>query len=229
MDWPDVLAYVIECGRTRLPVYRQNLDDIVGVLYVKDLLPELAKPPDVPRRRLGQLVRDPWFLPSTIPLDDLLQDFRKNREHLAIVVDEYAAVEGVVTIEDVLEEIVGEIVDESDKEENEAIRHLYNSKWEALGSVHMDTINERLGLNLPESDDYETIGGYVISRLGHIPKKGEVVEHDNVRIVVPSVSWSARPSHVTCSRSYWISPNPVPSPNPIQRRLPGRSNRPGVS
>ena len=184
MGWPEVLAYVNDCGRTRLPVYRRNLDDIVGVLYVKDLLPELAKQPADSRRTLQELVRDPWFLPSTIPLDDLLQDFRENRKHLAIVVDEYAAVEGVVTIEDVLEEIVGEIVDESDKEEDEAIRQLYESKWEILGSVHIDTINERLELNLPESDDFETIGGFVISRLGHIPKKGESVKCDSVRITV---------------------------------------------
>ena len=210
MGWPEVLAYVNDCGRTRLPVYRKNLDDIVGVLYVKDLLPELAKPPGEPRRTLEQLVRSPWFLPSTIPLDDLLQDFRENRKHLAIVVDEYAAVEGVVTIEDVLEEIVGEIVDESDDEGDEAIRHLYQSKWESLGSVHLDTINERLGLNLPESDDYETIGGFVISRLGHIPKKGESLECNSVRITVRQ----AQPRYVQQVLLDIMAPSPTESAEP---------------
>ena len=121
-------------------------------------------------------------------MDDLLQDFRENRKHLAIVVDEYEAVEGVVTIEDVLEEIVGEIVDESDKqEEDEGIRQLSETQWEAHGSVHVDTINERLGLNLPESDDFDTIGGFVTSRLGRFPKTGESVECDGVRITVRDV------------------------------------------
>ena len=210
MGWPEVLAYVNDCGRTRLPVYRKNLDDIVGVLYVKDLLPELAKESGDPRRTLEQLVRSPWFLPSTIPLDDLLQDFRENRKHLAIVVDEYAAVEGVVTIEDVLEEIVGEIVDESDDEGDEAIRHLYQSKWESLGSVHLDTINERLGLNLPESDDYETIGGFVISRLGHIPKKGESLECNSVRITVRQ----AQPRYVQQVLLNIMAPSPTGSAEP---------------
>jgi putative hemolysin len=210
MDWAEVLAYVNECGRTRLPVYRGDLDNIVGVLYVKDLLPELAKPPGEPRRTLRELVHEPWFIPSTIPLDDLLQDFRENRKHLAIVVDEYAAVEGVVTIEDVLEEIVGEIVDESDKEEDEAIRHLYKSKWESLGSVHLDTINERLGLNLPESDDFETIGGFVISRLGHIPKKGEFVQCDSVRITVSQ----AQPRYVQQVLLDVMAPDPTKSTEP---------------
>jgi CBS domain containing-hemolysin-like protein len=188
MDWPDVIAYVNDCGRTRLPVYERNLDNIVGVLYVKDLLPELVKQPGQRRRTLRELVRDPWLIPSTIPLDDLLQDFRENRKHLAIVVDEYEAVEGVVTIEDVLEEIVGEIVDESDKqEEDEGIRQLGETQWEAHGSVHVDTINERLGLNLPESHDFETIGGFVTSRLGRFPKTGESVECDGVRITVRDV------------------------------------------
>jgi CBS domain containing-hemolysin-like protein len=183
-DWPEIINYVNECGRTRLPVYEGNLDKIVGVLYVKDLLPELVKEPGQPRRSLRELVREPWFLPSTIPLDDLLQDFRENHKHLAIVVDEYEAVEGVVTIEDVLEEIVGEIVDESDKEEDEGIRRLGDDKSEILGSAHLDTINERLGLNLPESDDFETIAGLVTHRLGRIPKSGDVIECDGVQITV---------------------------------------------
>ncbi len=183
-DWPEIINYVNECGRTRLPVYERNLDTIVGVLYVKDLLPELVKEPGEPRRSLRELAREPWFLPSTVPLDDLLQDFRENHKHLAIVVDEYEAVEGVVTIEDVLEEIVGEIVDESDKEEDEGIRRLGDDKSEILGSAHLDAINERLGLNLPESDDFETIAGLVTNRLGRIPKPGDSVDCDGVVITV---------------------------------------------
>jgi CBS domain containing-hemolysin-like protein len=183
-DWPEIIDYLIHCGRTRLPVYDGSLDNIVGVLYVKDLLPELVQGPDQPRRSLRELARPAWFIPSTIPLDDLLQDFRENRKHLAIVVDEYEAVEGVVTIEDVLEEIVGEIVDEFDKEEDAGIRELDEGKSEVLGSVHLDTINERLGLNLPESDDFETIAGLVTERLKRIPKTGDRIECNGVLITV---------------------------------------------
>jgi CBS domain containing-hemolysin-like protein len=184
LSWQEMLKYATECGRTRMPVYERSLDNIIGVLYVKDLLPEFCKGPHEPRKSLRELMRPPWFIPSTIPLDDLLQDFRENRQHLAIVVDEYEAVEGVVTIEDVLEEIVGEIIDESDEEVDEGIRELSETKFEVLGSVHLDTLNERLSLNLPESDDFDTIAGFVISRLGRIPERGQVVEYEGVHITV---------------------------------------------
>ncbi|MBC8873852.1 MAG: HlyC/CorC family transporter [Planctomycetes bacterium] len=184
LDWAEVLRFATETGRTRIPVYERALDNIVGVLYVKDLLPELANGSDQPCKSLRELLREPWLIPSTIPQDDLLQDFLENRKHLAIVVDEYGAVEGVVTIEDVLEEIVGEIVDESDDELEEEITQLDEAKSEVLGVTHLDTINECLAVDLPESDDYYTIAGFLVSRLGHIPKRGESVEHNGVRITV---------------------------------------------
>lgn len=132
------------------------------------------------------------MIPSTIPLDDLLQDFLQNRKHLAIVVDEYGAVEGVVTIEDVLEEIVGEIIDESDDDLEKEITQLDETKSEVLGVTHLDVINERLAVDLPESDDYDTIAGFVVSRLGHIPKRGEFVDHNGIRVTV----LEARPRRV---------------------------------
>ena len=178
------MSFASETGRTRIPVYERTLDDIVGVLYVKDLLPGLANEPDQPRKPLRELLREPWLIPSTIPLDDLLQDFLENRKHLAIVVDEYGAVEGVVTIEDVLEEIVGEIIDESDNDLEEEITQLDDSKSEVLGVTHLDSINECLAIDLPDSEDYDTIAGFVITRLGHIPKPGEFVDHNGTRITV---------------------------------------------
>ncbi len=184
LNWPEILSFASETGRTRIPVYERTLDDIVGVLYVKDLLPGLANEPDQPRKPLRELLREPWLIPSTIPLDDLLQDFLENRKHLAIVVDEYGAVEGVVTIEDVLEEIVGEIIDESDNDLEEEITQLDDSKSEVLGVTHLDSINECLAIDLPDSEDYDTIAGFVITRLGHIPKPGEFVDHNGTRITV---------------------------------------------
>jgi len=184
LSWPKVLGFVSETGRTRIPVYERTLDDIVGVLYVKDLLPELANGSDQPRKPLRELLREAWLIPAKIPLDDLLQDFLDNRKHLAIVVDEYGAVEGVVTIEDVLEEIVGEIIDESDDELEEEISQLDETKSEIMGVAHLDVINECLAVDLPESDDYDTIAGFVINRLGHIPKPGEFVDHNGIRVTV---------------------------------------------
>lgn len=184
MSWEDVLQFVIDVRRTRIPVYEKKLDQIVGVLYVKDLLPELAKPPGTDRRSIPSLVRLAWKIPETKAVDDLLQEFQATRKHLAIVVDEYDAVEGLVTIEDVLEEIVGEIVDEHDKDEIDDIRQIDDHTVEALGSTPIDDLNERLGITLPEPDDFDTISGLLINELGYIPKEGESVVCDDVRISV---------------------------------------------
>ena len=128
------------------PVYDKSRDDIVGILYSKDLLPELAKDADEPRRPLAELLRKPLFVPETKPVDDLLQLFQKSRTHIAIVLDEYGGVSGLVTIEDVLEEIVGEIDDEYDPEAEEDIRKIDDDTCEALGRAHVDEINAADGL-----------------------------------------------------------------------------------
>ncbi len=189
LSWPEVLALVIEAGRTRLPVYERTLDNIIGVLFVKDLLPELAKAHESQRRSLREILREPWFVPKTRPVDDMLQDFlKKTRSHLAIVVDEYDSVAGVVTIEDVLEEIVGEIVDESDKEPVNDILRVDEFTADVLGTTHIDRLNEELGLDLAESDDFDTIAGMIVNSLGRIPKSGESIQHGNVQIDVLQAS-----------------------------------------
>ena len=183
MDWPEVLEFVIRVRRTRIPVYGQSRDDIRGVLYVKDLLPELAKH-EPERKPLDQLIRPATFVPRTKAVDDLLSEFQKTHNHMAIVVDEYQAIAGLITIEDVLEEIVGEIVDEHDQEEHDQIRRQNEYRAEAMGAAHIDEVNELLGLDLPESDEFDTIGGLVISRMGRVPDADEMVEIDGVRITV---------------------------------------------
>jgi putative hemolysin len=184
MTWPEILDIVVRSGRTRLPVYEHSLDTLVGVLYVKDLLPDFAPRASEPERTLREMLRQPWLIPGTMPLLDLLRHFRSNRGHLAIVVDEYQTVLGVVTIEDVLEEIVGEIVDESDKEEDDGIRVLSETAHEVVGSIPVYLVNERLGLDLPESEDYDTLAGLVVSHLGFIPRRGQVAEFGSTRITV---------------------------------------------
>ena len=184
LDWDELLDFIIHSAHSRIPVTDKNRDDIIGMLVTKDLLPELAKGPGLPRRPWTELLREPFFVPETKPIDALLQEFQRNRSHLAIVLDEYGGVSGLVTMEDVLEEIVGEIVDEYDPDLIEGIHVLEEGVCEALGRVHIDEINERLGLHLPDDGDFDTIGGLVFSELGHIPAVGEELVRGNVRITV---------------------------------------------
>lgn len=183
--WDELLAEVIETGHTRTPVYDKTRDDIVGILYSKDLLPELATGDPESRTPLRELVRKPLFVPETKPVDDLLQMFQQLRTHIAVVLDEYGGVSGLVTIEDVLEEIVGEIDDEYDPESVEEIERIDDNACEALGRTHIDEINEAMNLELPEDGDYDTIGGLVFSELGRVPQPGEALTwQEKVRITV---------------------------------------------
>lgn len=184
LSWREMLQFVIKVGHTRIPVYEKNRDDIIGVLVTKDLLPELAKGPDEPPQPWTALLREPVFVPETKPIDVLLQEFQHARNHLAVVLDEYGGVAGLVTMEDVLEEIVGEIVDEYDKDLGEEIKHIGDGVAEARGKVHIDEINEQLALGLPDDGDFDTIGGFVFSELGHVPLVGEELVRANVRITV---------------------------------------------
>ncbi len=187
--WEDMVADVIEAGHTRIPVYGSNRDDILGLLYSKDLLPELATGTPETRTPIVDLLRKPLFVPGTKPLDELLEMFQQVRTHIALVLDEYGGVSGLVTIEDILEEIVGEIVDEYDAEVAAEIERIDDSTCEALGRTHVDEINATMNLRLPEDGDFDTIGGFVFTELGRVPLSGEaLVWQDQVRIQVLEAS-----------------------------------------
>ena len=188
ISWDDLLTRVAESGRTRLPVYDGGLDLIVGVLYVKDLLAEVAHQAHRPPRPIRSILRRAWTVPKTVKLDKMLKRFLKTRSHLAIVTEEHRVVAGIVTIEDVLEEIVGEIVDEFDQEEVGEIHRMAEGLYEIAGRAHVTDINEALGLDLPEPDDFDTIAGLVIHELGHIPQPGEAVQVDDCLITVLSAT-----------------------------------------
>lgn len=185
--WTTVMEAVIESGRTRLPVYEKTLDQIVGVLYVKDLLPELADgtPPSQP---LSKLMRHAWTVPVDRSVESLLREFLHSRSHMAIVLDEFQQTAGVVTIEDALEEIVGEIVDESDEEEETRFEVINESTVVVSGRVMIDDLNERLHWDLPESDDYETVAGFVLSSIGKIPETGSSFQIGEVSFEVLQAS-----------------------------------------
>jgi CBS domain containing-hemolysin-like protein len=184
LPWPEMLDAVLKAGYTRIPVFGRNRDDILGILHVKDLLAELAKPQATRDEPWTKLLRQPVFVPETKAIDTLLQELQRSRNHMAVVLDEYGGVSGLVTLEDVLEEIVGEIADEHDPAAAEGIRELGPGVVEAPGRVHLDELNERLGLALPEDAEFDTIGGFVFSELGHVPAAGEKLAWRNLRITV---------------------------------------------
>lgn len=185
-DWESMLQQVIDLRRTRIPVMREAQDDTVrGVLYVKDLLPELAK--DNPEDRIpwSHLIRDVNLVPKTTRVDEMLKIFLRERQHMAIVRDEFKNLIGLVTIEDALEEIVGEIVDESDREEPEdGIRPHDDHVVDVSGGLTVAEVNDRLQMNLPEDQEFDTVAGFVLKQLGRIPCNGESISWQGITITV---------------------------------------------
>lgn len=176
----DARRVMLESGHSRIPVYEESLDKIIGVLYIKDLF---ALPPERPFV-IRNLLRKVPVVPETKPIDELLQELRRQKIHMAIVLDEYSGTAGVVTIEDILEELVGEIADEYDKKPTPAIRRIDEDTLEVDGRVHVHEINSELEVELPEDEDYDTIGGFVFTTLGKIPQPGEEFTHANLHFRV---------------------------------------------
>ncbi|MDA8744650.1 hemolysin family protein [Rubripirellula amarantea] len=170
-EWTQILATIVEAGRTRFPVFQDNLDNVVGILYVKDLMPFLANG-GLESHPLTEVMRKPWTVSDTRSVESLLREFLHSRSHMAIVLDEFSQTAGVVTIEDALEEIVGEIVDESDEDEEFGVKIVDEETVEVDGRVMIDDLNELLDWDLPESEDYETVAGYVLYHTGSIPDEG---------------------------------------------------------
>ncbi len=169
----DLLMFIREDGHSRFPVYDGNIDKVVGILYVKDILIKLD---DIKAGYdLFKLLRPPFFVPETKKLDDLLSEFQKRKQHLALVVDEYGGISGLVTIEDLLEEIVGEIVDEYDLEEQAPMNQLAENIYSIDARYSISDLEGELNCEL-EYEDSETVGGFVLEKLGRIPQRGESFE-----------------------------------------------------
>jgi CBS domain containing-hemolysin-like protein len=182
-DLEKARQLLLEEGHSRVPVIGKTTDDITGMLYAKDLLRYLDAKQEttVP---LADIVREPFYVPETMGIDTLLKTFKKEHVHLAIVLDEYGGVAGLVTMEDILEEIVGEIVDEYDPAELEEIRSVAPGVSEVDARAHIDDVNEKLDLNLPSDLDFDTVGGFVFSLLGRIPVQGEQFTWHQFRFTV---------------------------------------------
>jgi len=183
----EALAALIDSPYTRYPAYRGSLDEIVGILHVRDLFSALHDR-GIEQVDLEELVRPPFVVPETKDLGALLADFRRTKQHMAIVVDEYGAMEGIVTLEDVLEEIVGEIEDEYDLPD-ESVERLDERTIRIDGTFPIDDFNEQFGTGLP-AEDYHTIAGFVFGQLGRAPKEGDEVVWDGVRFEVVEVEGS---------------------------------------
>ena len=180
------LAKIInEAGYSRIPVYQGRLDNIVGVAYAKDLLPIADK---WEKLKAKDIMHPPIFVPYTAKLTEILHQFQREKTHLAIVVDEYGRMAGIITIEDVLEELVGEIEDEYDKTSSQKIQILKDGSAIVEGDTDIDEINDKLNTSLPEkAAAFESIGGLIFNYLGRIPHRGEVIEQDGVRIEIIDV------------------------------------------
>ena len=181
----EILSAIRQSGLSRFPVYGSDVDDIVGVLSTRDYLLNFHQPSPLP---LGELLRPAYFVPETVSADVLFRDMQGKKTHLALVVDEYGGTSGLVTLEDLLEELVGNIYDEFDPQEEQEIIQLEGGRWRVSGSADLEELAEAMGFELPEDEemDYDTLGGLVFSQLSVIPEDGSrpVVEALGLHIQV---------------------------------------------
>ncbi len=177
-----VKARIAESGHSRIPVYKDKVDQIVGILYARDLIKFLGQPGE--KFNIADYMRPAIFVPETKPLRDLLKDFRLQKVHIAIVSDEYGGTAGLVTIEDIFEELVGDISDEHEPAEPAMLTRLDELSAEADARIYIDELNRVMGLNLPEDAGYDTLGGFVTTTAGRIPAKGTTFEHNHVKYTV---------------------------------------------
>ncbi len=184
MDIEQAVALAIEKGHSRIPVYDESIDRIEGICYVKDLLGAMAGGEHERPKTLREVMRKPLFIPESKRIGVLLQDFRAGHAHIAIVLDEYGGTAGLVTIEDIIEEIVGEIEDEYDSTADAPVLHLSENVVDIDARMHIDELNEVLHITVPDNGDYETVAGYLFSSFGKVPSVGELHTHGNVEFTV---------------------------------------------
>lgn len=183
-DEPLDLKAIAASGFTRIPVIEESIDNVVGILNVKDLLSQHADGHITSDVR--KLMRRPYFVPEHKKLDSLLKQFKKRKSHMAIVVDEHGGVSGLITLEDAIEELVGEIRDETDKEEHLIVRQK-NKDWIVLGKANIDEVNNAIPMEIPDSAEYDTFSGYILEKIGRIPTENEKIILKNFEIIVKSM------------------------------------------
>ncbi len=183
----EILETIRDSGLSRFPVYQEDPDDIIGILSTREYLLNTQLPQPKP---LEELLREPYFVPDTVRTDLLFRDMQSRKIHMAIVVDEYGGTAGLVTLEDLLEEIVGNIYDEFDPADDPEIIPLEGGRWRIAGGAELEQVAETLGLDIPESEEYDTLGGLIFAHLDVIPEDGSQVELEleGMRIHVDSIA-----------------------------------------
>jgi magnesium and cobalt exporter, CNNM family len=171
-------------GYSRLPIYRESLDDMIGFVHSKDVMPYLLRPSGF---RLEEVLQSPLYVVDTARLEDVLKQMQKAKSHFGFVVDEHGGVEGIITLEDLLEEIVGDISDEHDEEVNEQIMEEKDGAYVLDGGLAVRDLNRRLKLSVPESEAYTTVGGFLMTEAGHVLQPGEVIKHNGLLFRVERV------------------------------------------
>ncbi len=207
-DEPLDLKAITDSGFTRIPVIEGTIDNVVGILNVKDLLTFLSVNQRLPNAR--QLMRPPYFVPEHKKLDSLMSQFKKRKTHMAIVVDEHGGVSGLITMEDAIEELVGEIRDETDKEERLIVKKKAN-EWVVLGKTEIEEVNDVIGMNIPDTDEFDTFSGYVLEHIGRIPSVNEQFTIGDFEVVVRSMEGNRIKEYVVRQLSE-NNGNPPPQP-----------------
>ena len=207
MIWVDdsseeILRTIRESGMSRFPVYEEDADDIVGILNTRDYLLNAQLPKPKPLR---ELLRSAYFVPESVRTDVLFRDMQSKKVHLAIVVDEYGGTSGLVTMEDLLEEIVGNIYDEFDPQEEKDIEQVDTNLWRVSGSCELDQVAEALDMEFPEDVESDTLGGLVFAQLSAIPQDGSQIEVDACGLHIKVLELTDR-------RVEWALVSRIPSP-----------------
>lgn len=182
----EIIQLIGETGLSRFPVYEEDLDHILGTVSTREFLLNLQREQPLPLR---EIIREAHFVPETVRTDLLFRDMQRNKFHMAIVVDEYGGTSGLITMEDLLEEIVGNIYDEYDPQDQQEFEQLGEGHWRIAGTLDVETFNEKSGLDLPIGEEYDTIGGMILSQMNSIPEDGSQpeIESDGLRFKVQSV------------------------------------------
>jgi CBS domain containing-hemolysin-like protein len=181
----QAIDFVVSEGYSRVPVIRERVDDIVGILYARDLLAcAVDDSAEAAERTVETIVREVLYAPESQGIDDLLDAMRQKKVHMAIIVDEYSGVSGLVTLEDILEEIVGEIADEYDEDQQSMVTRHQDGRIEVDARLHIDDLNDEFNLQIPEDEEFDTIGGFLLSRFGRIPVNGETYQWEALTLTV---------------------------------------------
>ena len=184
----EAIEAALDAGHSRLPVYEKNVDSIIGVFYLRDAMKYWKIRDEDKLPELPKIIRKPFFVPETKKVNELLKEFKAAKIQLAVIIDEYGGTAGLATLEDLVEEIVGEIHDEFDADEEEQYEQIDENTFIIDAGVLVDDVNDDLGIHLPEEEDFDTIGGYVMYKLGHMPKEGETISNKEFVIKIVKVT-----------------------------------------